>query len=85
MSKVIISFPTNVEHHEIFEKTITGGFSCVNTRLAFDSSIYLPKKSNGETDLDWRIVYDINGEEKRVISKILKLDENNQYGHAMTN
>ena len=84
MSKVIISFPTNVEHHEIFEKTITGGFSCVNTRLAFDSSIYLPRKSNGETDLDWRIVYDINGEEKRVISKILKLDENNQYGHAMT-
>ena len=43
MSKVIISFPTNVEHHEIFEKTITVGFSCVNTRLAFDSSIYLPK------------------------------------------
>ena len=33
MSKVIISFPTNVEYHEIFEKTKTGGFSCVNTRL----------------------------------------------------
>ena len=29
-------------------------------------------------------MYNINGEEKRVISKILKLDENNQYGHAMT-
>ena len=84
MSKVIISFPTNVEHHEIFEKTITGGFSCVNTRLAFDTSIYLPKKPNGEKDLDWRVVYNINGKEKRVISKILKLDENNQYGHAMT-
>ena len=37
MSKVIITFPTNVEHFEIFEKTITGGFSCVNTRLAFDT------------------------------------------------
>ena len=84
MSKVIISFPTNVEHHEIFEKTITGGFSCVNTRLAFDTLIYLPKKPNGEKDQDWRVVYDINGEDKRVISKILKLDENNQYGHAMT-
>ena len=84
MSKVIISFPTNVEHHEIFEKTITGGFSCVNTRLAFDSLIYLPKKPNGEKDQDWRVVYNINGEDKRVISKILKLDENNQYGHAMT-
>ena len=44
MSRVIISFPTNVEHLEIFEKTITGGFSCVNTRLAFDTTILLPKK-----------------------------------------
>ena len=26
MSKVIISFPTTIDHHEIFEKTITGGF-----------------------------------------------------------
>ena len=30
------------------------------------------------------MVYNINDEHKRVISKILKLDENNQYGHAMT-
>ena len=44
MSKVIITFPTNVEHSEIFEKTISGGFSCVNTRLAFDTSILCPKK-----------------------------------------
>ena len=43
MSKVIITFPTNVEHFEIFEKTISGGFSCVNTRLAFDTSILCPK------------------------------------------
>ena len=42
MSKVIISFPTTIDHHEIFEKTITGGFSCVNTRLVFDTSILLP-------------------------------------------
>ena len=84
MSKVIISFPTNVEHLEIFEKTITGGFSCVNTRLAFDTSILLPKKlDKSGRDKEWKIVYNINGENKRVISKILKLDENNQYGHAM--
>ena len=83
MSKVIISFPTTIDHHEIFEKTITGGFSCVNTRLVFDTSILLPKK-NEEKDRDWRIIYNINGEKKRVISKILKLDETNQYGHAMT-
>ena len=35
-------------------------------------------------DEDYRGIYNINGENKRVISKILKLDENNQYGHAMT-
>ena len=85
MSKVIITFPTNVEHLEIFEKTITGGFSCVNTRLAFDTSILRPKKVDGSNrDKDWRVMYNINGENKRVISKILKLDENNQYSHAMT-
>ena len=39
-------------------------------------------------DLNYKIVYDlkINNEKlkKRVITKILKLDENNQYDHAMT-
>ena len=30
------------------------------------------------------MIYNINGKNKRVISKILKLDENNQHGHAMT-
>ena len=84
MSKVIITFPTNVEHLEIFEKTVTGGFSCVNTRLAFDTSISCPKKLDGSRDKDWKVIYNINSINKRVITKILKLDENNQYGHAMT-
>ena len=84
MSKVIITFPTSVEHLEIFEKTVTGGFSCVNTRLAFDTSILCPKKLDGSRDKNWKVIYNINGKNKRVISKILKLDENNQYGHAMT-
>ena len=84
MSKVIIAFPTTAEHFEIFEKTITGGFSCVNTRLAFDSAILLPKKEDGTRDNNWKVIYGINGKNERVISKILTLDENNQYGHAMT-
>ena len=83
MSKVIITFPTNVEHLEIFEKTVTGGFSCVNTRLAFDTSILRPKKADGTRDKIWKVIYNVNGINKRVISKILKLNENNQYGHAM--
>ena len=27
---------------EIFEKTLTGGFSCVNTRLSFDTELLMP-------------------------------------------
>ena len=84
ISKVIIAFPTTAEHLEIFEKTITGGFSCVNTRLAFVSAILLPKKEDGTRDNNWKVIYGINGKNERVISKILKLDENNQYVHAMT-
>ena len=84
MSKVIITFPTSVEHLEIFEKTVTGGFSCVNTHLAFDTSILCPKKLDGSRDKNWKVAYNINDKNKRVISKILKLDENNQYGHVMT-
>ena len=84
MSKVIIALPTNPEHVEIFAKTVTGGFSSVNTRLAFDSQIFLPKKADGKRDLNYKLKYNINGENQRVITKILKLDENNQYGHGMT-
>ena len=52
-----------------------GRFSSVNTRLAFDSKILLP---NLKTE--------INNEKikKRVITKIAKFDENNQYGNQMT-
>ena len=87
MSKMIIALPTNTEHVEIFEKTVTGSFSSVNTRLAFDTQIFLPKTSDGNRNLNYKVAYNINDEnsdKKRVISKILKLDENNQYGHAMT-
>ena len=84
MSKIIIAFPTNADHQEIFEQTVSGGFSCVNTRLAFDTSILLPQKQDGSRDNNWKVIYAINKTNKRIISKILKLDENNQYGHAMT-
>ena len=84
MSKVIIALSTTAKHVEIFEKTVTGGFSCVNTCLAFDTAILLPKKEEGNRDNNWKVIYNINGKNQRVISKILKLDENNQYGHAMT-
>ena len=95
LSKIIISLPTNNEHVELLEKTLTGGFSCLNTRSSFHSEILLssvenPDKNNWN-DYSYKVSYNLklDGEKKystkRVISKILKLDENNQYGYAMTN
>ena len=92
MSKIILALPTKYEHAEIFEETVIGGFSCVNTRLAFDSQILLPnlaRKINLENNIfNYKVIYNLktNNEKvkKRVITKILKLDENNQYGNAMT-
>ena len=53
LSKIIISLPNNNEHIELFEKTLTGGFSCVNTRLSFDTKILLPNVENPDKD-NWK-------------------------------
>ena len=42
LSKVIIAFWASSAHAEIFKKTLTGGFSCVNTRLGFGTEILQP-------------------------------------------
>ena len=47
-SKVLIALPTCYEHAEIFEKSLIGGFSCVNTRLGFDSEVMLPSFTKQE-------------------------------------
>ena len=41
-----IALTTDVERVRVFEKTLIGGFSCVNTRLAFDTQILLDDKRN---------------------------------------
>ena len=46
MPKIILALPTKYDHAEIFKQTITGVFSSVNTRLAFDSQILLPNLTN---------------------------------------
>ena len=83
-NKCLIALPTDAEQVKRFERTLRGSFSCVNTRLAFDSQILLPKN---ETD-NYKLIYDIKinniNQKKRVTTKILKMDENNQYGNAMT-
>ena len=56
-----------------------GGFSCVNTRLSFDTEILINKNK--------KVLFDIyikgKKQTKRISSKILKIDETNQYGQAM--
>ena len=99
-----MALPTNSSTLEIFETTITGGFTCVNTRLSFDTEILMPNFKKSAYDnmmvdkiftafkkVDVKVIYKIklDGEKaneiRRIISKILKLDENNQYGFAMKN
>ena len=92
MSKVIITLPTKIKHVEIFEQTVIGGFSCINNRLAFDTQLLLPNFVDSDMivkkDFSYKIGYNLKIDnqkaKKRVITKILKLGENNQYGHGMT-
>ena len=69
-SKCLIALPTDAEHVSVFEKTLIGGFSYVNTRLAFDTQILLSDNKNEKVLFD----LDIDGEKqtKRISTKILK-------------
>ena len=96
LSKLIITLPTSSSVVEIFEKTLTSGFSGVNTRLAFDIEILLPnhaykdfekidqtfkafKGDDLKTGYNLKLDREIEYSDRRIISKISKLDENNQY------
>lgn len=74
----MIALPTEAGHVRVFEETLIGGFSCVNTCLAFDSQILLSSKENERLILDLKI----NGKEQteRISTKLLKMSKNNQYG-----
>ena len=103
VSKVKISLPTCYEQAKVFEKSLIGGFSCVNTRIRFDSEVLLPAFSKNEyakmnidqsfnayKNQDYKLGYKLKlpgddwYKDYRLISKIIKFDENNQYGYAMT-
>ena len=51
LSKVIIALPTSNKTVDIFEQTLTRGFSCVNTRLAFETEILLPNSNEDGDDV----------------------------------
>ena len=78
-SKCCIALPTDAEVVRVFEKTLIGGYSCVNTRIAFDTDLFL---NNAKAE---KVIFKAaTGQLKRLSSKIIKMDENNQYGQAMT-
>ena len=75
-SKCIIVLPLDAEIVRVFEKTLIGGYSCINTCLAFDTKLFLK-------DVESENVLFHNGQGnkvKRFSSKIIKMAENNQYG-----
>ena len=65
MSCVIIALPTSNQLIHIFEQTITGSFSSVNTRLAYDTQILLPNllqknsEEDSQKDYNYRVCYNI--------------------------
>ena len=79
MSKLILALPTKLDHVEIIEQTVTGGFSSVNTRLAFDTQILLPNlddKTNLENnplnkDFNYKVVYNLWLDSKKAEKKEL--------------
>lgn len=80
--QIIITLPTQSDFVGLFEKTLIGSFCCINTRLAFDKTISFPRHL--------KIIYKVRNskanelENKRIVSKVLKMDENSQYGNART-
>ena len=66
---------------ETFEKTLSGGFSCVNTRLSFDSKILMPNLT--EKDFQKMNIHQSFKAYKRDDLKLIykiKLDNQENYG-----
>ena len=78
-SKCCIALPFDAEIGRVFEQTLIGGYSCVNTRMAFDAEVFLKDVENEKV-----LFKTEDNQLKRFFSKIIKMDENNQYGMAMT-
>ena len=51
-SKCCIALATDAEDVRVFEKTLTGGFSCAKTRLTFDTEMLLNNNKNKKVIFD---------------------------------
>ena len=64
-NKCCIALPTDADYVRLFEKTLIEGFSCVNTRLAFDTNILL--KDTGQE----KVLVEISIDGKKQLKKVL--------------
>ena len=65
-SKFAIDLPTDAKHVRVFEKTLIGRFSCVKTRLAFDTQIFLNDVENE------KVLFNPNINRKKQTKRILQ-------------
>lgn len=94
---VFIALPTNGEIVKLCKKTLINGFGYVNTEmlmpnftskefkmLNIDDRFKMQKISNLKIIYRLQLGSEGNYSDRRVVSKILEMDENNQYGQVMT-
>ena len=55
----VLHFQQTLNMSEYLKKTLIGGFSCVNTRLAFDKEIFLDGNKNE------KVIFDLNIDGKK--------------------
>ena len=67
LSRAIIALPTQAKIAELFEKPLIIGFSCGNTRMAFDSIILLPENLQAQYKDNFKTIYKIENEGKKNI------------------
>ena len=72
-SKCNIVMPTDAKKIRVFENTLIGGYSCVNTRMAFDTRLSLKDAKNEKV-----VFKTAEGQVKQFLSKIIKMDEKEQ-------
>lgn len=79
---VILTGPNDCDKTQTFYNSIYGGYSATPTRLAFDTVI-LPEDPKIKIDSK---LFGLEGgfEDYKVLTSLEKVDENNQYGYAMT-
>ena len=83
-SKCSIALPTDAKIIRVFETTLIGGYSSVNTRMAFDLDILEKDPKTEKVLVEITDRQGVQKQLKRFSSKIIKMDEINQYGQAMT-